>query len=401
MRIPHLRDFLKRRVVRPSVDRLWPLALLALPGCAEIVGIEDWSPASAPTTLVFCDFPKPPPDAPECISPNADIGIRQASAAVALNTGQTMTITIDESEPALAACAATTGGPQAVVFQGPFPQGLAGCAAPGLTDANAFCVTLCSGEISDAGFCSSHAHASTNVPLIGFPGGCSVEGAPIPDFDPRKNPEDVVWDWDPANPNGVEPTGNDLKRTADTSPPLNNPPFDAGAASKQRIERGDAYVEFSAHEKDLSHVIGLSEIPDGCADPCTDTDHSLADINFAISLNKDGKVYIIESGALILVPDANGKGPDVDGSFGTYDPNDPNDPNPRFRVSLRQSSDGSKTATVTYSRLTGACIPGNPCAENVFYTHDGLASYPLRIDTSFREANAILTKVTVVRIQNP
>jgi hypothetical protein len=392
-----MRDFLKRRVGPPG-GWLWVLVLLALPRCAQIADIEDWSPASASTTLVFCDFPKPPPDGPQCIKPDEiDIGIRQASAAVALNTGQTLSITIDESEAALAACAATTGGPQAVVFQGPFPQGLPGCADQGLTDANAFCVSLCKGEISDAGFCSSNAHASTNVPLTGFPGGCSVEGAPIPDFDPRKNPEPVVWDWDPANPNGVTPTGNDLKRTADTSQPVDNPPFDAGAASKQRIERGDAYVEFSAFENGLSHVIGLSEIPDGCADPCPDTDPGLTDITFAISLNFDHRVYVIEKGVLVT-------GPDINGSFGTYDPNDvfdPNDPKTRFRVSLRQSSDGTKTATVTYSRLTANCVPGNPCPEDVFWTSDGLATYPLRVDTSFRELNATLTNVTVVRIQNP
>jgi hypothetical protein len=393
-----LRDFLKRRVARPSVDWLWPLALLALPGCADLIGVDDWNPASASTTLVFCDIPKPPPpDGPQCASPDevAFSGIRLAAAAVALNTGQTTNIGLDESPAALAACANNFGSPpQRVEFQGPFPQGLPGCADPAtIIDANAVCVALCKGEISDAGFCSSNAHASTNVPVLGFPGGCSGEGAPIPDFDPRKNPEEVVWDWDPANPNGVSPTGNDLKRTDATSQP---PDFDAGAASKQRIEHGDAYVEFSAAENDKSHVIGLSEIPDPnvCAPPCTDTDRSLTDINFAISLNVDHRVYVFESGVQVT-------GPEFNGSFGTYDPNDPNDPNPRFRVSLRQSADGTKTAIVTYSRLTAACIPGNPCLEDVFWTSDGLATYPLRVDTSFREANATLTNVTVVRIQNP
>jgi hypothetical protein len=190
----------------------------------------------------------------------------------------------------------------------------------------------------------------------------------------------------------VTPTGNDLQRTAATSQP---PDFDAGTASKQRIEHGDAYVEFSAAENTLSHVIGLSEISDGCADPCADSDPSLTDINFAISLNADGRVYVIESGVLVT-------GPDINGSFGTYDPNDvfdPNDPKTRFRVSLRQSSDGTPTATVTYSRMTAQCVPGNQCPEDVFYTHDGLGHYPLRVDTSFREANATLTNVTVVRIQ--
>ena len=382
---------LKRPVGLPGVGWLWALALLVLPGCADIIGLEPWDPADSPTTLVFCDIPKP--DLPQCIAPgDIGMGIRQASAAVALNTGDSNTITIDESSAALAACASTTGGPQSVVFEGPFPQGLPTCVAPSsFTDANKVCVTLCNGESSDTGFCSGNARASTNVPLTGFPGGCYGEGAPSPGFvDPRLTPEPVAWDPDPANLIGVTTNGgSDLQRTADTSPPAADPPFDAGAASTQRIERGDAYVEFSAVEADLSHVIGLSEIADGCAAPCTDIDPSLTDITFAISLNKDGHVYVIEGGVL------NTTGPDINGSFGTYNPVE------RYRVSLRQSADGTKTAIVTYSRLTAVCVPANPCQEDVFYTSAALGHYPLRVDASFREVNAKLTNVTVVRIQNP
>ena len=382
---------LKRPVGLPGAGWLWALALLALPGCAEIIGLEPWDPKNPLTTLVFCDIPKPDP--PQCISPgDIGIGIRQASAAVALNTGDSNTITIDESSAALAACASTTGGPQSVEFQGSFPLGIPTCTDPAnIITATKVCVAFCSGgeNPDDAAFCGANARASTNVPATGFAGGCTSGGAVIPDFDPRKFPEDVVWDPDPANLIGVTPNGSDLQRTADTSPPANDPPFDAGAASTQRIERGDAYVEFSEAETDLSHVIGLSEIADSCAAPCTDTDPSLTDITFAISLNKDGHVYVIEGGVL------NTTGPDINGSFVTYNPVE------RYRVSLRQSADGSKTAIVTYSRLTAVCVPGNPCAEDVFYTSDVLAHYPLRVDTSFREKNATLSKVTVVRIQNP
>ena len=104
----------------------------------------------------------------------------------------------------------------------------------------------------------------------------------------------------------------------------------------------------------------------------------------------DGRVYVIEKGVLVT-------GPDLNGSFGLYNEQNQHE---RFRVSLRQSSDAA-TATVTYSRLTADCIPGNPCSEDVFWTSESLANYPLRVDTSFREANAILEKVVVVRIQNP
>jgi hypothetical protein len=389
-----MRDFLKRCVGR-SGGWLWPLALLALPGCAEIIGLEPWEPKNPLTTVVFCDLPTPP--GAHCASPDEiNNGIRQASGAVALNTGEGWnTLTIDDSAAAFAACAGITNGPQAVEFVTQFPKGIALCTAPAtLTDANAFCVASCLGETPDAAFCAS-AHASTNVPVTGFPNACTSDGALLPGFvDPRPTPENVVWDPDPASLIGVTtPNGNDLQRAAATSQP---PDFDAGAASTQWIERGDAYVEFAAAETMLSHVAGLSEISVNCPSPCTDTDPSLTDITFGISLNTDGKVYLLENGALVMAPDADGKGPDVNGSFGTYLAGE------RFRVSLRQSSDGSNTAIVTYSRLdvNTACIPGNPCVEDVFYTHVGLGNYPLRVDTSFREANATLTKVVVVRIQN-
>ena len=55
---------------------------------------------------------------------------------------------------------------------------------------------------------------------------------------------------------------------------------------------------------------------------------------------------------------------------------------------------------VTYSKLTGPCNPGTPCSQDVFYTHMGAAAtYPLRVDASFREVHATLTNVTIVRIQ--
>src|SRR5438094_44026 len=206
---------LKRPVGRPG-GWLWVLVLLALPRCAGLIGVDDWSPARASTTAVFCDIPKPPPpDGPQCASLDevAFSAIRLAAAAVALNTGQLgSNIALDDSPAALAACA--------------------------------------------------------------------------------------------------------------------SPPF-RGA---QRIERGDAYVEFSATaigNAVLSHVAGLSEIPKNCPDPCTDVNQSPNDITFGISLNVDGRVYVIEKGVLVT-------GPDLNGSFGLYNEQNQHE---RFRVSLRQSSD--------------------------------------------------------------
>ena len=198
--------------------------------------------------------------------------------------------------------------------------------------------------------------------------------------DPRRTPEPVVW----GDPIGTAESANNLQRTLATSDPSD---FDAGAVSKQWISHGDAYVEFSAAENDLSHVVGLSIItPPGCASPCTDADPSLTDINFAVSLNLDGRVYLIQGGVLVT-------GLDVGGSFGTYAAGD------RFRVSVRQSANDPTTAVVTYSRITGSCSPGTPCPGTVLFIDSTLATYPLRVDASFREVNATLTDVRLVRIQ--
>jgi hypothetical protein len=40
-----------------------------------------------------------------------------------------------------------------------------------------------------------------------------------------------------------------------------------------------------------------------------------------------------------------------------------------------------------------------PCPETVFFTDGTLAPYHLRVDASFREVNATLTDVRLVRIQ--
>ena len=93
-----------------SVGWLWVVALLALPDC-----VLDRNGTDGPllTTAVFCDIQKGKPEGRHCATPfEINVGMRQASAAVALNTGQTaMMITLDYSPAALAACAATTGGP--------------------------------------------------------------------------------------------------------------------------------------------------------------------------------------------------------------------------------------------------------------------------------------------------
>ena len=249
-------------------------------------------------------------------------------------------------------------------------------------DATAVCVAECQDKVAaypaaaplppnTLAFCTAQAHASTNFLAIGcFTGQCTDSGTLRSDFvDPRRTPEAVQW----IDLVGTMAAGNSLTRTAPATGM-----FDAGAASMQTIAKGDAYVEFEASESNKSHVLGLSL---GAAD----TDPSIADIGFAISLNADGRFYVLEGGSLIM-------GPDINGSFGTYTVGQ------RFRVKLTDNHDG--TAAVTYARVNGPCTPGNPCPDTVFYTHAGAPTmYPLRVDASFREQPATLANVTIVRIQ--
>ena len=390
-----MRDSLKASV-RWSLGWLWAaVALLVLPNCSfNVSGLgplpRNLDPGPTPhTSAIFCDIEK---DAGRHCATAADkaMGVRLAAAAVALNTGQTSTIGLDESPAALARCG---GEPEAVLFQGAFPEGYSVCLncgavlGPTYADANAVCVAQCE-DVFDpaaitvpppadvAAFCGLHAHASTNFPISScFDGACTTGGMLRPDFaDPRRLPEALIW----VDLIGVSAASNNLTRTAATTTN-----FDAGAASPQWMSRGDAYVEFSASETDKSHVIGFGEV--GCPFPCADVDPSLADIGFAVSLNRDGRFYVVEGGVLAT-------GPDVNGSFGTYAVGQ------RFRVSAKDNSDG--TASITYSRLTASCVPGTPCPETVFFTHvGGSAQYPLRVDASFREQGATLADVRVVRIQ--
>jgi hypothetical protein len=395
-----MHDLLNSTIRRLKTGWFWPLVLLALPNCSLETGglgpalILNRGPLPH-GDAVMCDIEKFQGVTRRCASPqDLALGISLPSAAEALVFGQRSSIGLDFSPAATAAC---SGLPQAIDFQGSFPDGVAVCinctaAIPALeADATAVCVAQCQDDINygeppkpadPVAFCTANAHPSTNFPKTGcFNGACSDGGTLRPDFaDPRRTPEPVVWDDFMPNttPTG---TGNSLMKTAGS-----NTTFDAGAVSDQWISRGDAYVEAEASENNLSHVFGLALVPGGCTMPaaCHDTDPSIADINFAISLNIDGRFYIIEGGSLVA-------GPDLNQSFGTYNAGE------RFRVKVTDKHDG--TATITYSRVNGACVPGNPCPDTEFYTHVGSAGYPLRVDTSFRELNATLANVTIVRIQ--
>ena len=132
--------------------------------------------------------------------------------------------------------------------------------------------------------------------------------------------------------------------------------------------------------------VGFAEVPDSCLFPCTDSDPGFADIDFALSLNNNGRVYILEGGSLV-------PGPDLSQSFGTYAAGE------RFRVRVRDNFNG--TASVRYTRIVGACVPGNPCNESLIFERMAPvpAAYPLRAAAAFREQGATLANVSIVRIQ--
>jgi hypothetical protein len=375
----------------------WALVLLALPNCtldrSGIVLPTHLTRGALPrSSAIMCDIEKYQGPTRRCATAeDLAMGIPLSMAAEALVSGQAGNVGLDYSPAAQAACGA--GTPQAIDFQGSFPDGFAVCLNCGViptshADATAVCVAQCQ-DLIDFGegpsptdplaFCTANARPSTHFPASGcFDNACSEGGTLRADFaDPRRIPVPVVW----RDPIGVSAVGPNVTQTSPTT--IGNV-FAAGAVSEQWINGNDAYVEFEGSENNLSHVAGLAEVPSGCPFPCPDSDPGFADINYGLSLNSDGRVYVVEAGALI-------PGPDLNQSFGTYVAGE------RFRVRVKDHFDG--TATVSYTRIVGACVPGNPCNETAVYAHvTPLASYPLRVAAAFREQNATLANVSIVRI---
>jgi len=380
-----MRSFVKSIGPRMRAGWFLPLLLLALPNCALQVGgltnpdAFDGGPQPE-SSAIMCDIPKAPdPGSSGCAnSTETGLGLSLAHAAVALVQGEQTSIGLDLSAAAEASCG---GLPKKTEFQGPWPDGYAVCLncakqIPGkYADANAACVAMCVSLVSSGGaepaggaqaFCTSNAHVATNFdPNDCYDDACSDGGTLRPDFvDPRRAQEPVEW----TDLIGTSAAGNDLSRILAT-----DGNFDAGAASKQTITRGDAWVEFEATENNMGHVIGLSP------DVGTDSDPSPADIAFGIRLGVNGKILVFEGGA------------QVGTSLGLYDAGD------RFRVQLTDNLDG--TATVTYVELNGPCKAGTICSSSVLATSAKSASYPVRISASLGNAAATLKNVTLVRIQ--
>ena len=280
---------------------VWAVALLVLPNCMlDSTGAPFTSNlhkgVGPHTSAIFCDI-EGIEVARRCALPEEIPGtIRLAEAAIALVAGQTSDRALDDSPDALDRC---SGEPELVFFEGPFPEGKSvclNCAVIPATHASpqAVCEALCQdlfgGGVPPSAaavtFCASRARLVTNFPTDGscFEGACSM-GALDPAFaDPRRSPEPVIW----QDFIGASDSGGTLTRDAATSGM-----WDAGAASKQTIEGGDGYVEFTATETTLARMGGLSS----GAPP--DTDPNFTNIGWGIDLFSNGEISIFESGSLI------------------------------------------------------------------------------------------------------
>lgn len=365
---------------------------LALPNCtldsSGLLSPQNLERGSSPrSSAVFCDIENMEVSR-HCASSEEQLGgIRIASAAIALTTGQTSNIGLDDSPAAGAALGCAPGVPVAVTFRCPFPQGCPvclNCAVIGDAHptAAAACVAHCEDINSPIGlevppmapivtFCEANAKVSTNAvdPATSncFAGVCTDAGAPnLGSFsDPRVNPEPVEW----TNPSGVDVVGNTLtKNTPDLGA------FDAGAASTQTVTQGDAYVEFTVDGPDGGRALGLST----GAPP--DTDYTTADLGFAFRISGTGNIFIAENGTLLTGP--------IGGAYATATPGD------KLRITVTDNFDG--TALVKYTRFPAGMVGSE---GDVLREMAGPVTYPLRVDASLRGAGATLIDVRIVRIK--
>jgi hypothetical protein len=165
-----------------------------------------------------------------------------------------------------------------------------------------------------------------------------------------------------------------------TQPGATTVDFQAGAASTQLITTGDAWLDFSLPATGYRAVVGLRN---SCADvtQCADADAGITNIGFALFFAGDGNVYVHETSPATIDP----------GPFGPFSANE------RYRVKAKDLHDG--TARISYARVVGACADGAECQEDEFYVSTATVAYPLRVDTSFRDQDATIANVNLVRIK--
>ena len=350
---------------------------------------------------IQCDFPMPEAnDNSDCATAQEvanHSAISDSEGAIFLAVGQDGPVMFDWSTNSKAKCG---GLPRKVTFlSGNTPTGATLCinfnqqvgAGKTYTTPYEACAAKCQDLVTAQNivvpgndpkqYCFDNAHVSTNFPKNGhYAGACTSVGMPDASFfDPRKKPELLVWET--QSKIGVDDMGgtNTIQRTAGTTGNT-LADFNAGAASDQIVETGDAWIEFEVGETGVAHLLGFHTSPCITSALCPDMDPS-ANMGFGLNLSADmpPQVYVVENGTFI-------------GPFGTYAANQ------RYRIHATDNHDGS--ATISYNRLTnGFCSPGQPCAEDPpFYTSLTHLSYPLRVDASLRDQNAQIANVTLMRI---
>jgi hypothetical protein len=415
-----MRILFARMRLWPGAGWIWPLALLALPGCAGLLNIQDVSyssPATVPrgdlpeSSAVFCQIEQVErrcldPTNPEDASRKA-MGVRLEDAAIALVTSQRNAVGLDYS----AANGCDPQQPKAAFFYTSFPDGYPVClnclaVTPGTGQTpDALCKATCvdlfkaSAQPGDAAaFCATHARVAANVAPDNacYDSACFNGSTPRNDFiGPRIHPEPVVWNLSPGL--GLDSNG-DIFRKSPTPP--DPQVFDEGADSSQMITHGNAYVQFTVNETQLrTRLIGLSEGP-----PDSNTDYR--QLKYAFDMFKDGYLYLFENGEKPCPP------PPVTIPPPPIPPPSPCafqqiPPNAVYRIVVTDNLDGTGafapmggTATVTYVQIDGVCVDGKPCNGHEIYPSDKPAHYPLRVDSSFHDQGATLTNVRLVRIKD-
>lgn len=153
----------------------------------------------------------------------------------------------------------------------------------------------------------------------------------------------VTW----MNPVRVTIDGNSLTRSGGAAA------WNAGAASVETLA-GDGFMEFTTSENNTAKMAGLSN---------GDSGQNYTDIDFAVYLKSTGRVAIYEAGIL------------RNGNIGSYVAGDV------FHVEVAGDQ-------VTYAKN-----------GTVFYTSGVSPTFPLRVDTSIRNAGATIEDVQIESLE--
>ena len=267
-----------------------------LPGCTfdpqPAIGFEEGDPPL--TSGIFCDIEV---DRRRCATANdIMVGIDLSKPfEEGFFVNKSSRIGLIHSYEALVEC----GGPAAVVFQDPFPNGTSVCMNPATVPGtyattDDACQAWCfEQDFTDADGnalrCGDAARRSNGVPdASAFPNACTPAGALRADFqDPRKIRPVTPVAWTAAV--GVTVSGSDLTKTAGMGWGSADPAFSAGAISAQRLNSGDGAVLITASETSSLRIFGLGN---------GNASASFEDLEYGLLLTQAGTLIVIESGAV-------------------------------------------------------------------------------------------------------